>query len=71
MVNSIKYCLGDKQAKNYNVLIEVNMEVSDESDKGNFVETHSQNVVDYEMERWDNEEEQKERELIGREMLED
>lgn len=48
------------------------MEVSDESDMGNFVETPRQNVVGYEMERkWDNEDEQKERELIGREMLED
>lgn len=34
MVNSIKYRLGDEQEKHYKVLIEVNMEVSDESDKG-------------------------------------
>lgn len=60
------------QAKNYKVLIGVNMEVSDEFDKGSFVETNSQNVVGCEIKgRWGNEREQKGRELIGGKMLED
>lgn len=62
MESSIKYCLGDKQVKNWKVLIGFNnMEVSDEFDKGQIPECSW---------LW-NEGVQKGREHMGREMLED